>query len=90
MRDARGRAEPRRATAYAAVLVGVGVVGLVLSDLGDLFTALTAILVSCAVAAELIAARYSAHLTVSAAFVAGMLSVGFLGPAPAFAIAAVS
>jgi len=90
MMDARARAQPRRATALAALLVGVGVVGLALSELGDLFTALTAILVSCAVAAELIAARYSAHLTVSAAFVAGMLSVGFLGPAPAFAIAAIS
>ncbi|HMI70281.1 MAG TPA: hypothetical protein VK510_09830, partial [Solirubrobacteraceae bacterium] len=43
-----------------------------------------------AVVAELLAARYSAQLTVSAAFVAGMLAVGFLGPAPAFLIPAVS
>ena len=43
-----------------------------------------------AVGAELVAARYSSQLTVSAAFVAAMLAVGFLGPAPAFAIPAVS
>jgi putative nucleotidyltransferase with HDIG domain len=90
MTDAVRRPEPRRATAIAALLVVAGLVGLALSDPGDLWTPLTAILVSCGVVAELVAARYSAHLTVSAAFVAGMLSVGFLGPAPAFVIPAVS
>jgi putative nucleotidyltransferase with HDIG domain len=43
-----------------------------------------------AVVAELLAARYSAQLTVSAAFVGAMLAVAFLGPAPAFAIPAIS
>jgi putative nucleotidyltransferase with HDIG domain len=43
-----------------------------------------------AVIAELLAARYSAQLTVSAAFVAGMLAVAFLGPTPAFLIPTVS
>ena len=90
MKARRARARPDLATALSAGLVGAGLLGFVLSDLGDLFTPLTAILVSCAVVAELVAARYSAHLTVSAAFAAGMLSVGFLGPAPAFAIAAFS
>ena len=90
MTDAIRRPQPRRATAIAGVLVVVGLAGLALSDVGDLMTPLTAILVSCAVVAELVAARYSAHLTVSAAFVAGMLAVGFLGPAPAFAIPAAS
>ena len=88
--DGRTRADPRRATAIAAFLVAGGLVGFALSDLGDLFTPLTAILASCAIGAELVAARYSATLTVSAAFAAGMLSVGFLGPAPAFAIPALS
>ena len=48
------------------------------------------LLATCAVAAELVAARYSTSLTVSAAFAAGMLAVGFLGPAPAFVIPALS
>src|SRR6185295_590466 len=90
MMAATRRPDPRRATAIAGLLVAVGLVGFVLSDLGDLFTALTGILAVCAIGAELVAARYSASLTVSAAFVAGMLSVGFLGPAPAFAIPALS
>jgi putative nucleotidyltransferase with HDIG domain len=90
MMDAARRPEPHRATAIAALLVVAGIAGLAVSDLGDLWTPLTVILASCAVVAELVAARYSAHLTVSAAFVAGMLSVGFLGPAPAFVIPAVS
>jgi putative nucleotidyltransferase with HDIG domain len=90
MTDAARRPQLQRATAIAGLLVAGGLVGLALSDLGDIPTSLTAILASCAVVAELVAARYSAHLTVSAAFVAGMLAVGFLGPAPAFAIPAVS
>jgi putative nucleotidyltransferase with HDIG domain len=86
MMDAPRRPDPRRATAIAGFLVAAGVVGLALSDLGDLFAPLTAILASCAIGAELVAARYSATVTVSAAFAAGMLSVAFLGPAPAFVI----
>jgi putative nucleotidyltransferase with HDIG domain len=43
-----------------------------------------------AVIAELLAARYSSQLTVSAAFVGGMVALAFLGPAPAFVIPAVS
>jgi putative nucleotidyltransferase with HDIG domain len=43
-----------------------------------------------AVVAELVAARYSSQLTVSAAFVGGMVAVAFLGPAPAFLPPAVS
>ena len=70
--------------------MAVGLVGLGLSDLGQLFTPLAALLATCAVAAELVAARYSTSLTVSAAFAADMLAVGFLGPAPAFVIPALS
>jgi putative nucleotidyltransferase with HDIG domain len=44
----------------------------------------------CALGAELIAARYAPTLTLSGAFLAGMLAVGFLGPAAAFLIPAIS
>jgi putative nucleotidyltransferase with HDIG domain len=44
----------------------------------------------CALGAELIAARYAPALTLSGAFLAGMLAVGFLGPAAAFLIPAIS
>src|SRR5919112_96959 len=90
MMDAPRRPRPELAAALSAALVAAGLAGLALSDLGDLPTALAVILASCAVAAELVAARYSASLTVSAAFAADMLAVGFLGPAPAFVIPALS
>jgi putative nucleotidyltransferase with HDIG domain len=80
--------QPTRATAIAGLLIVAGLVGLALSDLGDLATALAAILASVALAAELMASRYSASLVVSAAFAADMLAIGFLGPAPAFIIPA--
>ena len=86
--DAPRRPQPRRATALAGALVVAGLVGLALSDLGDLVTSLAAILTVTALAAELGAARYSASLAVSAAFAADMLAIGFLGPAPAFVIPA--
>jgi putative nucleotidyltransferase with HDIG domain len=87
--DAPRRPRPGLATAIAGVAVAVGLIGLALSDLGALFTALTALLAFCAVAAELLAARYSS-MTISAAFAADMLAIGFLGPAPAFVIPALS
>src|SRR3954467_9412402 len=90
MMDAPRRPRPALAAALATALVVVGLVGLAFSDLSDLFTPLAAILATCAVAAELVAARYSASLTVSAAFAADMLAIGFLGPAPAFVIPALS
>src|SRR3954451_19973412 len=87
--DASRRPQPSRAAALAGLLVAAGLVGLALSDLGDLVTALAVILAVIALAAELGAARYSASLAVSAAFAADMLAIGFLGPAPAFVIPAV-
>src|ERR687883_124047 len=90
MMDAPRRPRPGLAAALAAALVAAGFVGLAFSELGALPTALAVILATCAVAAELVAARYSASLTVSAAFAADMLAVGFLGPAPAFVIPALS
>jgi putative nucleotidyltransferase with HDIG domain len=87
--DAPRRPQPTRATVIAGLLIAAGVVGLAVSDLGDLATPLAAILLSVALAAELTAARYSASLAVSAVFAADMLAVGFLGPAPAFVIPAI-
>src|SRR4051794_26741364 len=87
--DAHRRPGARLATAVAAVLVAVGLIGFALSDLSDLFTPLAAVLTFCAVAAELVAARYSS-MTISAAFAADMLAIGFLGPAPAFVIPALA
>jgi len=90
MTDAQRRARPALATWVAGGIVCVGVVGVTLSPAAPLVKPLAAVLTMSAVGAELVAARYSSQLTVSAAFVAAMLAVGFLGPAPAFAIPAVS
>jgi putative nucleotidyltransferase with HDIG domain len=90
MTGASPRGRPRLAAGLGGGIVLAGLIGLAFSDLGELAEALTAILASCAVVAELIAARYSGRLTVSAAFVAALLAVGFLGPAPAFIIPAIS
>jgi putative nucleotidyltransferase with HDIG domain len=86
MTDARPTARPALATVLAGGLAAAGFAGFLLSDLDELVSELAAILALCAVAAELVAARYTAHLTASAAFVAAMMAVGFLGPAPAYAI----
>jgi putative nucleotidyltransferase with HDIG domain len=86
--DATRRPQPTRAAVLAGLLVGAGLVGLGLSDIGQLFTPLAGILAAFALAAELGAARYSASLAVSAAFAADMLAIAFLGPAPAFVIPA--
>ena len=88
--DSRRGPQPNRAAVIAGLLVAIGLVGLALSDLSQLFTLLAVLLATCAVAAELVAARYSTSLTVSAAFAADMLAVGFLGPAPAFVIPVLS
>jgi putative nucleotidyltransferase with HDIG domain len=90
MRDAERRARPALAVVVAGGIVCVGVVGVTLSPIAPAVKPLAGVLTITAVIAELIAARYSAQLTVSAAFVAGMLAVGFLGPTPAFLIPTVS
>jgi putative nucleotidyltransferase with HDIG domain len=90
MKDAERRARPALATLVASGIVCVGVVGVTLSPVAPVVKPLAGVLTVAAVIAELLAARYSAQLTVSAAFVAAMLAVGFLGPAPAFLIPAVS
>jgi putative nucleotidyltransferase with HDIG domain len=81
---------PQLATAIAVVLLAVGVVCFAVSDLGTLTTPLALILAGCTIVAELIGARYTAHLRITAAFAATMLAVGFLGPAPAFLLPTLS
>ena len=78
--DAPRRPQPSIAAAVAGLLVVAGLVGLALSDLGDLFTALAALLTVCAVAAELVG-RAATHVRSPPRSSAGMLAVGFLGPA---------
>src|SRR6188472_1624816 len=89
MADAE-RQRPALATSIASAIVCVGIVGATLSPVDDVVKPLTAVLLLSAVVAELVATQYSAQLKVSAAFVAAMLAVGFLGPLPAFVIPAVS
>jgi putative nucleotidyltransferase with HDIG domain len=90
MANAARSARPVAATLVAGGIVGVGVVGLTFSSADALVKPLAAVLTVSAVVAELLAAQYSAQLRVSAAFVAAMLAVAFLGPLPAFVIPAVS
>jgi putative nucleotidyltransferase with HDIG domain len=79
-------ARPRSAVRLAATIAALGAAGFVLADPASAIDPLAITLVVFAVAAELAAARYSAHLRVSGALVAGMLAVGFLGPSSAFLI----
>jgi putative nucleotidyltransferase with HDIG domain len=90
MSEAQRRPRVALATLIASGIICVGVVGLTLSPAAPLVKPLAAVLTVSAVIAELLAARYSSQLTVSAAFVAAMLAVGFLGPGPAFVIPAAS
>jgi putative nucleotidyltransferase with HDIG domain len=90
MADAKRRPRPAIATAVACGVVGVGVVAVTLSPGATVVKPLAAVLTVSAVIAELLAAQYSAQLKVSAAFVAAMLAVGFLGPLTAFLIPTIS
>jgi putative nucleotidyltransferase with HDIG domain len=90
MADAKRRPRPALATFIACGVVCVGVVAVTLSPAATVVKPLAAVLTLSAVIAELLAAQYSAQLKVSAAFVAAMLAVGFLGPLPAFLIPTVS
>ena len=90
MSTAQLRAGPQIATVVAGLVVAVGVAvsSLSLSD-GDV-KPIAGLLTLCALVAELVATKYTSHIMVSAAFVAGSLAIGFAGPAAAFAIPAVS
>ena len=74
----------------ASGVVCVGVVAVTLSPAATVVKPLAAVLTLSAVIAELLAAQYSAQLKVSAAFVAAMLAVAFLGPLAAFPIPTIS
>ena len=90
MTEGPSRAYPGQVTAVSAAIVLAGLLGLTLAPWQPLGESLAWVLVLCAVGAELIAARYAAQLTLSAAFLAGMLAVGFLGPVAAFLVPAIS
>src|SRR6187200_1333381 len=90
MTAAQPRARPALATSVAAAVLCVGVVGVTMSPWAPLVKPLAGVLTFCALVAELLGARYAAQLRLSAAFVAGMLAVGFLGPVPAFLIPVIS
>jgi putative nucleotidyltransferase with HDIG domain len=85
MSDATSQPRPTLATAFAVAILVLGGVVAAMSPRDDV-QLLTVLLAACAAGAELLNARYSSGLTVSGAFVAGMLAVGFLGPIAAFAI----
>jgi len=78
------------ATSIAGLVVAVGVVAASVAGFGGFVKPLFAVLTVSAVFAELSAAHHGQRQTISAAFTAGMLAVGFLGAAPAFAIGALS
>ena len=90
MSNARSRVGANGALVVAILLLAVGVVAASVAPLRPLVKAETAVLTLCAMTAELLIARYSDRLQVSAGFVAALLAVGFLGPAPAFAIPAIT
>ncbi len=72
--------------AIAGPIAVAGLIGFVLADHSSLSDPLTWILVGIAVVSSLLAAQYSGVLTVSTAFLCGMLAVAFLGPASAFIV----
>jgi putative nucleotidyltransferase with HDIG domain len=86
MQDAQPVDRPLLATSIAGAVVCVGVVAVTIAGLGEFVKPLALVLAVCAVVAELVAARYAQHLTISGAFIATMLAAGFLGPIAAFAI----
>jgi putative nucleotidyltransferase with HDIG domain len=90
MADAERRPRTAIATVIACGVVCVGVVAVTLSPAATVVKPLAAVLTFSAVIAELLAAQYSAQLKVSAAFVAAMLAVAFLGPLAAFLIPTIS
>src|SRR3954454_18457478 len=85
MSDEALRPRPALATALSVALLVAGVV-IALLDPGTVWDELLLILGALAAGSELIGSRYAARLTISASFIAGMLAVGFLGPAAAFIV----
>jgi hypothetical protein len=90
MSEAQSRARPNFATAIAGLLVVVGVALASVSLSGPDVKPVAGLLTLCALVAELIATAYTTQIMVSAAFVAGALAIGFVGPGAAFFIPAIS
>ncbi len=67
-----------------------GALGASLSLNADSVNPLFVVLATCAVVAELLVTTYSSSVKISAAFVAGVLAIGFLDPGAAFIVAALS
>jgi len=80
--------------ALAVTLAGAGLAGagvwFALVSHRHLTDPLLFVLAACAIGAELTRARYSSMVYISASFACSMLAVAFLGPAPAFALVAVT
>lgn len=74
---------PVVATVSAVAMLVVGLVVVAVHP-GDVRDPLAPTLIAVAVVAELLAPRMAGRVTISGSFVAGMLAVGFLGPAVAF------
>jgi putative nucleotidyltransferase with HDIG domain len=87
--DAAQRARSRRALACAAALL-VASAAVAVLDTGSFVDPLTAVLVVGAAVAQLVTVNVQGSLTVSGAFLCGMLAAGFVGPAAAFAVAVVT
>src|SRR5262249_15460372 len=90
MTEAQPRGRPVLAMTLAVAVVCVGVFGLTMSSWSPLVKPLAVVLAVCALVAELIAARHAPTLTLSAAFLAAMLAVAFLGPTAAFWVPTIS
>jgi putative nucleotidyltransferase with HDIG domain len=90
MSTAPSRGRANGAVAAAILLLTIGVVAASVAPLRPLVKPETAVLTLSAMTAELLIARYSDRLQISAGFVAALIAVGFLGPAPAFAIPAIT
>src|SRR6478735_9032480 len=84
------RAHSTVAVSIASVLFALGVAGASLTFQASSVKPLLGVLLICAVVAELLVTTYSGSVKVSAAFVAGVLSIGFLDPGAAFLVATAS
>jgi putative nucleotidyltransferase with HDIG domain len=74
------------ATAIAGSIAMGGLIAFAVADHDSLADPLTWILVGIAAVSSLLASQFSGPLTVSTAFLCGMLAVAFLGPAAAFLV----
>jgi putative nucleotidyltransferase with HDIG domain len=79
---------PREAIGVASLVLVVGLITLIITGLGDAIGSLTVALALCAAAAELVAARYTGALRVSAIFVCWLIATAFAAVAAGFLVPA--